>query len=127
MNEQQAKKIVAQQELFNKKQMEVLTLDKRIEELKERIASKRSYLITNQFNSGNGLANNVATGPNQANHHYQQPNNLGSLRINQRHGLNSPVNELAQSQLSQQNQRFILKFLNICWLANNTCEYLKLK
>ena len=44
LNEQQAKKIIAQQDQFNKKQIEVLALDKRIEELKDRIAAKRNYL-----------------------------------------------------------------------------------
>lgn len=41
LNEQQAKKIMQQHELFNQKQLEVLTLDKRIEELQARISAKR--------------------------------------------------------------------------------------
>lgn len=53
LNEQQAKKIIAQQELFNKKQLEVLSLDKRIDELKERIAAKRTYLMSGQFPAAN--------------------------------------------------------------------------
>ena len=44
LNEQQAKKIIQQHELFNKKQLEVLSLDKRIEELKNRISAKRNNL-----------------------------------------------------------------------------------
>ena len=44
LNEQQSKKILTQHELFNKKQIEVLVLDKRIEELKSRISTKRSKL-----------------------------------------------------------------------------------
>lgn len=44
LNEQQAKKIVQQHELFNKKQSEVVQLDKRIEELKHKIACKRHKL-----------------------------------------------------------------------------------
>lgn len=42
LNEQQAKKIMQQHELFNQKQFEVLSLDKRIEELQNRISAKRS-------------------------------------------------------------------------------------
>ena len=53
LNEQQSKKIIQQHEQFNKKQIEVLSLDKRIEELKNRIAAKRSKLNeqmgSNQF------------------------------------------------------------------------------
>ena len=53
LNEQQSKKIIQQHEQFNKKQMEVLSLDKRIEELKNRIAAKRCKLNeqmgSNQF------------------------------------------------------------------------------
>ena len=55
LNEQQSKKIVQQHEQFNKKQMEVLTLDKRIEELKNRIAVKRSKL-SEQMGGGSNLA-----------------------------------------------------------------------
>ncbi|CAF1070089.1 unnamed protein product [Brachionus calyciflorus] len=44
LNEQQAKKIIQQHELFNKKQTEVLHLDKRIDELKQKIANKRHKL-----------------------------------------------------------------------------------
>ena len=54
LNEQQSKKIVQQHEQFNKKQMEVLTLDKRIEELKNRIAVKRSKL-SEQMGGGSNL------------------------------------------------------------------------
>ena len=54
LNEQQSKKIVQQHEQFNKKQMEVLTLDKRIEELKNRIAVKRSKL-SEQMGVGSNL------------------------------------------------------------------------
>ena len=42
LNEQQAKKIMQQQEIFAQKQIEVLTLDKRIEELQSKIAGKRN-------------------------------------------------------------------------------------
>ncbi|RNA07262.1 Apoptosis-stimulating of p53 1 [Brachionus plicatilis] len=44
LNEQQAKKIVQQHELFNRKQSEVVQLDKRIDELKHKIACKRHKL-----------------------------------------------------------------------------------
>ena len=54
LNEQQSKKILLQHEHFNKKQMEVLALDKRIEELKSRIALKRSKLSEQM-----GAANSV--------------------------------------------------------------------
>lgn len=49
LNEQQSKKIIQQHELFNKKQLEVLALDKRIDELKSRIQAKRSHLILNNL------------------------------------------------------------------------------
>lgn len=114
LNEQQAKKIIAQQENFNKKQVEVLALDKRIEELKERIASKRNHLIQSQFNNGNGI-NTISA---DQNHHalpqqYQQPqqpqphNHLASLRVNnQAPGMNIPVvNDLVQSSHLQQQQQ----------------------
>ena len=54
LNEQQSKKILTQHELFNKKQIEVLALDKRIEELKSRISTKRNKL--NEMSSGEAPA-----------------------------------------------------------------------
>jgi hypothetical protein len=44
LNEQQSKKIQQQQELFNKKQGELVELDRRIDELKNRIKNKRNRL-----------------------------------------------------------------------------------
>ena len=41
LNEQQAKKIMQQHEAFNQKQIEVLSLDKRIDELQMRISNKK--------------------------------------------------------------------------------------
>ena len=41
LNEQQAKKIMQQHEAFNQKQIEVLSLDKRIDELQNRISNKK--------------------------------------------------------------------------------------
>ena len=42
LNEQQSKKIMQQQDMFASKQIEVLTLDKRIEELQNKISGKRN-------------------------------------------------------------------------------------
>lgn len=44
LNEQQSKKIQQQQDLFNRKQLELIELDKRIDELKTRIRNKRHRL-----------------------------------------------------------------------------------
>jgi hypothetical protein len=89
LNEQQSKKIVAQQESFNKKQLEVLALDKRIEELKDRIASKRNYLMNNQFNP-NACAAARVINPSPVNnveiiHHQQQQQQ--QQQLNQRYEL----------------------------------------
>ena len=54
LNEQQANKIVQQHEQFNKKQLEVMSLDKRIEDLKTRIAIKRSKLSEQMGNANVG-------------------------------------------------------------------------
>jgi len=92
LNEQQSKKIVQQHEQFNKKQMEVLTLDKRIEELKNRIAVKRSKL-SEQMGVGSNLTLSSSNQRIMAdfnsilidNHQQQQQQQQQQLAVHQEH------------------------------------------
>ncbi len=70
LNEQQSKKIMQQHEAFNQKQLEVVTLDKRIEELQTRISNKK--ILSDQLNQSysNLNGNNV-----QQQQQQQQKNN----------------------------------------------------
>ncbi len=88
LNEQQAKKIIQQHEVFNKKQIEVLALDKRIDELKVRIAAKRSQQLKTNSIIGNVL---IA----------EQENALFS-RVN--HFIDEQQQQQQQQMLSEQNQ-----------------------
>lgn len=59
LNEQQSKKIMQQHESFNSKQIEVLTLDKRIEELQNRISNKK--ILGEQLNQSYNNTQNIQT------------------------------------------------------------------
>ncbi len=78
LNDQQSKKIMQQHELFNQKQLEVLTLDKRITELQNRISTKK--ILGDQINQS--YSNNQAPG-------------------------SKPVNAMMQQKFAQNEQEFV--------------------
>jgi hypothetical protein len=95
LNETQSKKISLQRDELNKKQMEVLSLDTRIEDLKGRIANKRSKLSEQ-------MGSNVLLASNQRNSVMQDFN---SVLIDQQ-------NSQQQQQQQQQQQMQLLQALN---------------
>lgn len=77
LNEQQAKKIMHQQDLFRQKQLEVETLDKRIDDLQKRIAAKRELSNRSvQFNSLQRQLNNKNNFDTQQSPQQLSPSNM---------------------------------------------------
>ncbi len=95
LNEQQAKKIMQQHDLFQQKQQEVLALDKRIEELQGRIANKRilNQQIQNQFSTATTQISQLTIEPSP---------------IQQQQQYNSPSNNLFDDDPRQRQQNKII-------------------
>lgn len=72
LNEQQSKKIMQQHELFNQKQIEVLSLDKRIEELQNRISSKK--ILGEQLNQSYNNNQNIQKIQTNNNNNFHKSN-----------------------------------------------------
>ncbi len=119
LNEQQAKKIMQQHELFNQKQIEVISLDRRIEELQNRIATKRNLnqqisLTCNKFKS-NSLAS-----PNQQEENIQQQQM--KLNIADLDPINTNDN---QEDFEHENQEYLNELESQEMLIQNTANLQK--
>ena len=114
LNEQQAKKIMQQHEMFNQKQIEVISLDRRIEELQNRIATKRN--LNEQINMAcNKLKSNSLVSPSRLddNVHQQQHMQMFIKDLDQaqhnenrddfEHDNNEYLNELEAQEMFSQN------------------------
>lgn len=91
LNEQQSKKIMQQHESFNQKQIEVLGLDKRIEELQKRISSKK--ILGEQLNQSFNNCQNIQKQVNGQKHLIQDFTGEEVENFNQHSRLHDEIDE----------------------------------
>jgi hypothetical protein len=102
LNEQQAKKIMQQHELFNQKQLEVINLDRRIEELQNRISNKRNLNEQINVTCSKLKSNSFALSPK----HDEQNQQLLIKDID--HNEDCETQEFINDQISYNNQNIII-------------------
>lgn len=102
LNEQQSKKICQQHDAFNQKQTEVMALDKRIEELQNRISNKK--ILSDQLNqSYSNLNNNIVQQQQHQQHHQNQQQKTNTFIGHNNNHVNSFSNRQEYAEEEEEN------------------------
>lgn len=112
LNEQQSKKIMQQHESFNQKQIEVLSLDKRIEELQNRISNKKilSEQLNQSYNNTQNIQKSFSNNSNFPKHEYaeEEEENIhqNQQRCNNQEDLENELSTNSNSDNNNSNQKY---------------------